>query len=130
MGLLSSYKAVIINFNATPTEQLTLEHVISHLLNEEVRQASSDDKTKQEEEEVNGTLTAVGLCACHSQMVAKAAAHDITCFFCGKKGHYKSKCSEKINYEKFKQEEEKKKKGYAGAAISLDSSTESKGSTL
>ena len=36
MGLPSSYDAVIINFNLTPSDQLTLSDIISHLLNEEV----------------------------------------------------------------------------------------------
>ena len=38
MGLPSSYDAIIINFNSTPSNQLTLSHVISRLLNEEVHQ--------------------------------------------------------------------------------------------
>ncbi len=42
MGLPSTYDAVIINFDSTPTDQLTLTHVISRLLNEEVRQLSGD----------------------------------------------------------------------------------------
>jgi len=52
MGLPSSYDAVIINFDSTPSDQLTLSHVISCLLNEEVRQTSgsqpSDDKDTEE----------------------------------------------------------------------------------
>ena len=38
MGLPSSYDVVIINFDSTPSDQLTLSHMISCLLNEEVCQ--------------------------------------------------------------------------------------------
>jgi hypothetical protein len=40
MGLPTSYDAVIINFDSTPADQLTLDHVITHLLNEETQQAA------------------------------------------------------------------------------------------
>jgi len=36
MSLLAAYDPVIINFNTTATKTLTLDHVISHLLNKEV----------------------------------------------------------------------------------------------
>ncbi|OJT02293.1 hypothetical protein TRAPUB_7185, partial [Trametes pubescens] len=39
MGLPVAYDPVIISLDATPTEQLTLDFVISRLLNEEVRQS-------------------------------------------------------------------------------------------
>ena len=41
MGLPESYDAVIINFDSTSPELLTLNHVITRLLNEEIRQAAS-----------------------------------------------------------------------------------------
>jgi len=40
MGLPASYNAVIVNFDSTPTDQLTLDNVIAHLLNEETQQTS------------------------------------------------------------------------------------------
>jgi gag-polypeptide of LTR copia-type len=36
MGLHKSYNSFIISLDTTPPKQLTLEHVISHMLNEEV----------------------------------------------------------------------------------------------
>ncbi|KDR81147.1 hypothetical protein GALMADRAFT_16886, partial [Galerina marginata CBS 339.88] len=53
MGLSPSYDAVIINFDATPSDQLSLTHVIARLLNEEVRQAKpdGDDDSKDEPDE-------------------------------------------------------------------------------
>jgi hypothetical protein len=41
IGLPSSYDAVIINFDSIPADQLTLDNVISHLLNEETRQTAA-----------------------------------------------------------------------------------------
>src|SRR6202023_24965 len=43
MGLPSSYDAVIINFDSTPADQLTLNNVTVRLLNEELRQSSQVD---------------------------------------------------------------------------------------
>ena len=36
MGLPNSYDAIIINFDLTPPELLTLNHVITRLLNKEI----------------------------------------------------------------------------------------------
>jgi hypothetical protein len=51
MGLPATYVAVIINFDVTPTESLTLDHVITCLLNEETCQVSSNETIKTEPEE-------------------------------------------------------------------------------
>ncbi|KAF8226388.1 hypothetical protein L208DRAFT_1302220, partial [Tricholoma matsutake] len=40
MGLPNTYNAVIINFDLTPANLLTLDHIITRLLNEETRQVS------------------------------------------------------------------------------------------
>ncbi|KAL6304695.1 hypothetical protein BKA93DRAFT_732707 [Sparassis latifolia] len=40
MGLSPSYEPLIISLDAIPTDQLTLESVVSRLLNEKVRQTS------------------------------------------------------------------------------------------
>jgi len=45
MGLPATYEAVIVNFDATSPADLTVEHVISRLLNEETRQQSNVDTT-------------------------------------------------------------------------------------
>ncbi|KAF9559390.1 hypothetical protein CPC08DRAFT_637894, partial [Agrocybe pediades] len=101
MGLPPSYDAVIINFDSTPSDQLTLNHVISRLLNEEVRQlgnkkSKTDDKGWQTDEAMAASETGKG----------RRVATDVTCFFCDKKGHYKSECSEKQEWEKKKKENE------------------------
>jgi hypothetical protein len=86
MGLPSAYNAVIINFDATPNEQLTLNYVVGRLLNEEIRQRSSDDATENTNALVarrNGTQD----------------SSKITCFFCDKNGHFKSDCLERKAWE-------------------------------
>jgi hypothetical protein len=65
MGLNRSYDSFIISLNTTPPEQLTLEHIISRMLNEEVRhdnveiqgvavksREKSDVRVKKEEDNV------------------------------------------------------------------------------
>jgi gag-polypeptide of LTR copia-type len=49
MGLPASYGAVIINFDSTAPEHLTLNHVITQLLNEEAQQSSNSVMTIDEE---------------------------------------------------------------------------------
>ncbi|THH04489.1 hypothetical protein EW146_g10163 [Bondarzewia mesenterica] len=93
MGLLNVYNPVIINFNSTPANQLTYDNVITHLLNEETRQASKTSAaprsthTKAEDgDEALATMpTLCGSCP----------RADITCYFCDAKGHFKSECQEK-----------------------------------
>ncbi|KDQ22483.1 hypothetical protein PLEOSDRAFT_14575, partial [Pleurotus ostreatus PC15] len=48
MGLPAAYSSDIINFDATPPELLTLNHVITRLLNEETRQAADTSEVKEE----------------------------------------------------------------------------------
>ncbi|KAF8881513.1 hypothetical protein CPB84DRAFT_1687193 [Gymnopilus junonius] len=79
MGLPSTYDAVIINFDSTPSDQLTLNHVFNCLLNEEVQQSV--------------IISLVPACPANG---------DVICFFCNKKGHYKSECPEKKAWEKMK----------------------------
>jgi hypothetical protein len=46
IGLLATYNVVIINFDSITTESLTLDHIISHLLNEEIHQVSGMKQSK------------------------------------------------------------------------------------
>jgi hypothetical protein len=99
MGLPPSYDAVIINFDSTPTDQLTLNHVISRLLNEEVRQISGDPNAEHPGEAQDEAM------AVTQRGVRRAAGRlnsKVTCFFCDKKGHYKSDCPERLAWEKAK----------------------------
>jgi len=101
MGLPSSYDAVIINFDSTPSDQLTLSHVISRLLNEEVRQTSGQpsnpDDTSEEVRDEAMAVTGRG-----GRRAGGGTASDVVCFFCDKKGHYKSDCPDRLAWEKAK----------------------------
>jgi hypothetical protein len=112
MGLPSTYDAVIINFDATPTEQLTLDHVIGRLLNEETRQASSTGTIKPKKEEPSDETLAV--------TAGRHSRGEATCFFCERPGHFKAECPEKREWERIKAEKEKRTHGMAGA-VYLDS---------
>ncbi|KAF9552652.1 hypothetical protein CPC08DRAFT_615802, partial [Agrocybe pediades] len=90
MGLPPSYDAVIINFDSTPSDQLTLNHVISRLLNE-VRQLGDGTKTddKDQNDEAMAAVPGKG----------RRVTTEVTCYFCDKKGHFKSECSAKQAWE-------------------------------
>src|SRR5258708_6740089 len=96
MGLPSSYDAVIINFDATSPEQLTVNHVITRLLNKETGQTSSLGSF------TNTTPSDAAVDEALAVIAARRDAADITCFFCDKKGHFKSDCPEKLAWESSK----------------------------
>ncbi|KDQ56282.1 hypothetical protein JAAARDRAFT_48207 [Jaapia argillacea MUCL 33604] len=90
MGLPLVYDSLIITFDSTPPKELTLNVVITHLINEETHQSSS-------------TATTSHYATRSDQDVAMAVntrdCLDVTCFFCDGKGHYKSDCPEKRKWE-------------------------------
>jgi hypothetical protein len=109
MGLPPSYGAVIINFDATPPNLLTVEHVITRLLNEETRQES--DSTSPTAADIDEAMA----------VIARRDVADTTCFFCDKKGHFKSECPERLAWQSAKRN---KKIGTTALAIGLDSDSE------
>ena len=113
MGIPPSYDPVIINFNATLSELLTLNNVIARLLNEEVQQSGDSNIVKDPEDKVMAVTSGKG----HG--VQNSVVADITCFFCTEKGHFKSDCPEKRAWEKLK-----KLKGKVAAAVFCDSDFE------
>lgn len=112
MGLPSSYDAVIINFDVTSPEQLTANHVITRLLNEDTHQTSSPGSS------TNTTPSDAAIDEALAAIAAWRDAADVTCFFCDKKGHFKSDCPEKLAWESSKR---KRRVGTAALAIGLDS---------
>jgi hypothetical protein len=95
MGLPQTFEAVIINFDATPPDDLTVQHVISRLLNEETRQVS------------NATVSDIPSPNDHDPNNVAFAARRVTassqsCYFCDKKGHFKSDCLEHLRWEELK----------------------------
>jgi gag-polypeptide of LTR copia-type/Domain of unknown function (DUF4219)/Zinc knuckle len=78
-GLPSSYDNFVVTLDSTPPSQLTLNYVITRLLNEETRQNGDTSPD-------NVTLSATS---------ARRKPRDIsqiTCFNCAQKGHYQSNC--------------------------------------
>ena len=102
MGLPPSYDPVIINFDATPSELLTLNNIIACLLNEEVCQ-SSDLKVAKDLEDKAMVVTGGGKSGHGARNPVGA---DVTCFFCERKWHFKSNCPEKRAWEKLKKKGE------------------------
>jgi len=76
-GLPDEYGGFITTLDSTPPDAFTLEYVISHLLNEETRHVL------KEEDLGNAALAAKS---------SRTPLEFITCFKCGKKGHYQSNC--------------------------------------
>jgi hypothetical protein len=90
MGLPSSYDAVIINFDATSPDQLTLNHVISHLLNEEQCQNKKKTKANDDDQPSNHALAVTAFKA----PTASTSSTNLTCYFCDESGHIKCDCPE------------------------------------
>ena len=82
-GLPPSYETLIVNLNTTPESTLTLDYVIQSLLNEKSHQLTASSP---------GDATAL---LTYHKAHGKTPIEKITCFLCGKKGHYKSNCLEK-----------------------------------
>ena len=77
LGLPLSYESFIISLDTTPPDQFTLNYVIVRLTNEEARQ-------------LHGRDTAADLSALSARVQRRNRMPliNITCFYCGEKGHY------------------------------------------
>lgn len=81
-GLPSSYAPVIISLDSVKATELTLDFVITQLLNEESHQViSSEPNVEVKKEEPDN--------------VAMLSACSIQCFYCLEKGHFASVCPQK-----------------------------------
>lgn len=83
-GLPPTYENFVVSLDATDPDQLNSEHVITRLLNEEARQANTSTVTTHEPSTRDVAFFA------SSQK--RTPITEITCFKCGKKGHYQSQC--------------------------------------
>ena len=95
-GLPFSYTPIVISFDALESSKLTLDFVITRLLNEEGRQAIPSAEIKAEDPDANTALN-----------VSKFRS-DIQCFYCLLKGHYSSVCPQKEKDIKAKEDEGRK----------------------
>jgi hypothetical protein len=82
-GLPTAYETFVVSLDATDPSLLTSEHVISRLLNEEVRQLALN---RDHEPQTTQKDTAFYVNS------KKTPIERITCFKCQKKGHYQSQC--------------------------------------
>ena len=116
MGLDKSYDSFIISLDTTPPEQLTLDYVVSRMLNEEVRRSNT---------EIQGVaVKARGMPGGEVRVkkeenVALATTQGDVCWRCGKPGHLKAFCTAKPLRGK-----EADQANIAFAAIGIDSDDE------
>jgi len=113
MGLPASYEAIVINFDATSSTDLTVEHVISRLLNEETRQQSNESTAITSPTDTDHDPNNVAFVA------RRLAASSQTCYFCDKKGHFKSDCPDRLRWE-----QSKKNSTETAAAAEYDSDSD------
>jgi gag-polypeptide of LTR copia-type/Zinc knuckle len=89
-GLDSSYNNFVITLDSTPSSQLTLNYVITRLLNEESRQLADSDKLGE------SALVAAATPTSDKPKGAKRDVSQITCWNCAKKGHFQSNCPDLV----------------------------------
>lgn len=88
-----SYDNLAVALDGIPTEDLTVEMVITRLLNEEARKIGNG------EEHVIGDNSEAALLAKRIRRDIK----DITCWTCGEKGHYQSMCTKATQNQEHEQ---------------------------
>lgn len=112
-GLPSSFTPVIISFDALEPEKLTLDFVITRLLNEEARQTTHSTVKKEEDET-----------ALRAERVNKIG-NNVQCFYCLEMGHYSTACPTKLKENKAREDAGRRKLKELLAAFTLDSDEES-----
>jgi hypothetical protein len=90
-GLPKSYDNFVITLDATPSDQLTLDYVVTRLLNEESRQIGTAT-LNEESRQVDTTAPQETSLAAYARHTGKRDLSQITCFKCGKKGHFQTNC--------------------------------------
>jgi len=84
LGLPLSYESFIISLNTTPPDQFTLDYVIVRLTNEEAQQQHGCG-TAADSPDPSALAT-------RAQCQNRTPLMNITCFYCGEKGHYQCDC--------------------------------------
>ena len=91
-GLPPSYDSFAVSLDATTPSELTLNHAVIRLINEYERQASARPTPKSAVPRDPGVAAAI--LSSEKPARARRPIAEITCFKCGKKGHYQMNCPE------------------------------------
>ena len=84
-GLDKTYDSFVISLDSTATADLTFDHVVNRLLNEDVRRGSTEEIVQKIE---NVALVSVGY-------QGRGRGQGVnTCYRCGKEGHIQAFCTE------------------------------------
>lgn len=84
-GLADSYDHFVVSLDATDSDKVDLDLVITRLMNEETRQLNSIEyKDRTAIAETSAFYAATN--------TKKCPLDQITCYKCGKKGHYQAQC--------------------------------------
>lgn len=86
-GLPITFENFVVSLDTTASSDLTLNYIISCLLNEEARQ-----KVKEMEPFHDPHNSAMATTSQH-----RSPTLNITCYKCGKRGHYQKDCTEPSN---------------------------------
>ena len=84
-GLPKSYSTFIVALDSIPADDLTLDIIITCLLNKEVRQIQAVKSEIERMEGREGALAAIA-------KKKKRPIEEITCYNCNGKGHYQTDC--------------------------------------
>ena len=84
LSLPPSYELFNISLNTTPPDQFTLDYVIACLTDEEARQQHGCDTAADSPDP--------SVLATRAQRWNQTPLMNITCFYCGEKGHYQCDC--------------------------------------
>lgn len=98
-GLPPSYTTIIISLDAVKSKELTLDFVITRLLNEEGRQVISADTIPEVKKEESD----------NAAMSAKPMRTDVQCFYCLEKGHFSNTCPVKAKENKEREDKGRRK---------------------
>jgi hypothetical protein len=93
-SLPSSYTTVIISLDAVKPQELTLDFVITRLLNEEGRQVISSNVSEVKKEEPD-----------NAAMMSERSSRNVQCYYCLEMGHSSSACPTKA--KEIKEREDK-----------------------